>query len=414
MNQDPDIQTLRDPAFTPRKRGCGCLSLSIGAVVLILSLIVGVQLLITRTPLPMRIVASIIAKSEPDPVIMTGISGSSASGYHIARIESGMNVLEDVRLHTTGILRMIRENELIIREIHVGKARVTLDSTASDSKTQTEPGQTEIAKKGGNNFYLQMDRLSLNNMLITDRLTGTTIAIPKLEWTGFKGGKGKFDLGNILVDSNMLKVHTTNPAPGQFRIEAAALPEIHKRLLKPITFVADIRHENNRIISDIQAFDGTLRITDDADRNGKLLIQDLDLADFVDGPLPRAIRLDVEMRPTATSADQRDLHIRSGSFRLGNVPFSIQPVELTVGAVSSGKAAIIATGTHGKTEFHYAFTREIGSDDINPKPLLTAKPPMQPDAMLARIFHDADINTLDADTRRKLTEMAGWFRFSEN
>lgn len=415
----PGTQSLSAPVLKPRKKGCGCLSLFIGAVVLLLVLMLTAHLLLTRSTLPVRFVASVLAKSKPEPVIMTGISGSATSGFRIARIASGENSFEDVRLHTTGVTRMWREQEFIIHEIHVGKARITTEFLNSDSGKNPETGQAGKPNSGGNTFFLQMDRLSLNDMIITDRLTGTSVSIPKLEWKGFKVGKGQFDLGDLHVDSNMLTVRVTNKAPGRFRIDAALLPSIHKRMRKPVTIVADILRENNRTSSEIQAFEGALRMTDDADGNGNLVVKGLNLVDFIDGPMPQEIQIDMEM-PHKTSANgERIDHLRAGSFRLGKVPFIVQPVDLarSSGAAaleSSAPEAIIAIGKAGGKELRYSLTATNNGKDMNPKPLLTSSPPMTPEDILARIFHDDDANNLDAETRRKLKETSEWFRFSEN
>jgi len=410
MNQNPEIQTIEDSSTSPKKKGCGCLSLIIGGSILILALILSIYLVLKHTAIPMRIAASAMAGAEPDAVLMTGISGSSASGYHIARIESGKNVFEDVRLHTTGMLRMIREKEFIVYDAYVGKARITADFLASDTESQSESGDTSSSTRNEDNFYIQIDRLSLNDMVITDSLTGAEISIPKFEWTDFKAGKGKFDIGNIHLESNKLSVQTSKPAPDQQRIEAAIFPDIHERLLKPITIVAEFHHENNQITGEFQAFDGALSLSDDADGNGKLVVKDLHLADFIDGPLPRDIQINVVMLRSESEGEPRKNHL-SGSFQLGNVPFIINPVVLTE---STGAAAMVATGKHGDTKFRYAFTNTKEGDEANLKPLLTSEPPMNAEAMLARIFFDAKLNDLDPDTRQTLTEMAEWFRFSDN
>jgi len=142
-------------------------------------------------------------------------------------------------------------------------------------------------------------------------------------------------------------------------------------------------------------------------------IKGLDLADFIDGPLPREIHLDIEMpAANASGTGERAHHFRSGSFRLGHVPFVIQPVD---GTDSSSDAEIIATRTLGAIEFRCALTdSDDDGDEADLKPMLTSTPPLAPEAMLARIFHNADPADLDDDTRAKLAGYSEWFRFSEN
>jgi hypothetical protein len=165
-----------------RKKGCGCMALAIGAATLLVGVPAVAWLVLMHSALPLHLVASALRKTEPALVVMNGISGSISSGFRVARIESGGSVFEDVRFHSPGILQMIHRGELIVHDLHIGKARVIADFTplkpadeVREKTTDLNEKTTDLESSGNSNgFYFQLDRVSLNDIVFTDRVSGTT------------------------------------------------------------------------------------------------------------------------------------------------------------------------------------------------------------------------------------------------
>jgi len=407
-----------------RKKGCGCMALALGAATLLVGLPAVAWLVLMHSALPLHLVASALRKTEPALVVMNGISGSISSGFRVARIESGGSVFEDVRFHSPGILQMIHRGELIVHDLHIGKARVIADFTplkpadeVREKTTDLNEKTTDLESSGNSNgFYFQLDRVSLNDIVFTDRVTGTSFGIPALEWTGFKAGKGQFDFGNLHVDSNIAVVTTTRPATAQdrWRLDIIIQPAAHQKILKPIDIsinVAAADGQARATIPEIRAFNGAFRYTDQ-----KMVIDGLDLAAYIDGPLPRDLHIIAESKPMTPGAGDsfHQLHCR-GSFRLGATTITFQPPVELAGGGPFGQAVTIATGHDGDTEFLFSIpAHEHTSNPLDFKPLITSNPPLKPDEILARIFHQAGFDSLDPAAREEISIMRGWFRFPEN
>jgi hypothetical protein len=374
----------------------------IAGVGLVLAIIIAIWIVIMHSPVPLRIVAGILAEAEEDPVVMHGIKGSASSGYRIEKIESGGNTFEDVRFHSSGIIRMFNKQELIIREIHIGKARITSDfSEKNTSSPESEESTGESAPQAeADDFYFQLDRLTLKDTVIIDRATGFELAIPKLEWTGFKTGRGQFEFGDIRIDSNVLKLATKKKSSSQWDIDATILPGIHERLLKPVSITAVITHEGGRVGNEIHAFDGALHFRSTTDGAETTVIRGLDLAAFIDGPVPSDIQLDMSKSRLDGIASTE---VKSGAFRLGVTPFTIEPTQ-------ANTTEIVATATRNEMTFRISGPLDDGEDN----PLITSTPPMAPPDILAQIYHGMNDAELDAEQRDKLTPALEWFRFAEN
>ncbi len=402
----------------PAKKGCGCGSFIIAFLLFVVAIIAAIWIIIMHTSVPLRFVADLIEDtSKSSNLKLTGLSGSLSSGLSFKKVTWNDGEISDMRFRYSGLMDVINRDELIIHEMHIGSATIHYDSTAdkagetendtstssSDSSTSTSSSSTDSGMK-----LFQIDRVSLNKIIIKDRATGKTIDIPKIQWTGFKAAKGAdIQFGDLVANSDHLVIKTSNP-PGfvyQKRFEITLLPKLDDRILKPIKIDAHLGEKDKQTVYDIKAFDETVIITKDKSGDQKIKTKDANLADFFDAPLPNKLNFDTSETKSAT--EETTITINSGTFLLGTKAFEIQPLNFTKDP--STNPNLIAIHRAGETEIRYEAL--MNQKDFKAK--LTSTPAMSPENLLAFIYHEREFSTLSAQEQEKLRKHMTWFTFEK-
>lgn len=406
----------------PAKKGCGCLINSlIGIGVFVVASVAAVWLIIMHSSLPLRFVTNLIEEGgAASNLKITGVSGSLSSGLSFKNVQWNDGRITDMRFRYSGIMDVIRRKQLIIHEMHVGSA--TLDTTfftESPEEPEAEPAGEPSTHEESGDFPLKLvriDRVSLNKIIIKNATTGNTITIPKIEWTGFKAEKEKpVELGNLVADSDHLVIKTTNPPASDYqkRVEITLLPKLDARILKPIRIDAYLGQKDRKSFSDIKAFDATVHFTQSADGNQHIRAEGANLAEFIDAPLPDKLDLDISIAKTETA--DSILTIRSGSFLLGTHIFTIQPTTVTGPEKPPETTSfLVALSRAGNTELRFEIPiTETEEPEQSHTPILTSTPAMQPEDLMALLFHDRKFSDLPPPDQEKLRKHMTWFSFSK-
>jgi hypothetical protein len=405
MNDTLTHMERQDP---PPKKGCGCLANTlIGIAVFLVAVVAALWLVIMHTALPLRSVANLIEEDGAESNLrITGVSGSLASGLTFQKVAWDDGEITEMRFRYSGIMDVIRRKQLIIHEMHVGSA--TLDTTfLADSNEDAETAAADTSAPKGKSTepplrLLQIDRVSLNKIIIKNPATGDTVNIPTIEWTGFKAEKGApLQLGDLFADSDHLVIKTSNPTASAYqkRVEVTLMPKLDAKILQPIRIDAHLGEKDGKAVFDIKAFDETVTFTTGADGRQHLRAAGANLTAFIDAPLPDRLQLDAEVTgPTLT--------VRAGSFLLGGKSFEIQPT--TVSEDQTEGAALLALHREGGTEIRYMIPAGKNPSFI---PALTGTPAMSPEDLMALIFHGREYSALAPADREKLRERMEWFSF---
>ncbi|MCE9518571.1 MAG: hypothetical protein K8R87_03240 [Verrucomicrobia bacterium] len=417
MNETlPRYQESTEHPAPTQKKGFGCLlNALIGLFVFVVAIVIAAWLLLLHSSLPLRGVAAMIeGLGSQSHLKVTGISGSLSSGLQFKTMNWDNGEITDVRVRYSGIMDIIRRKQLILREVHVGSALI--ETTFKNEKPQdaNSPKNSRPAGKPADwpLRLLQIDRVSLNNIVIKDRTSGVTLNIPKIEWTGFKAEKdGKIEFGTLDAESNYLTLKTIEPTASiyQKRLEIEIMPKMHPSILKPIRMAGEFGVTNEKLICDIQAFDDKVRLNVGADGIGHLRAEGVNLADFIDGPLPQNLKVDAEVgNPDAT---EQKIKVHSGSFQLGMRFFEIQPTS-AIGPKDHTKASLLlAESRDGQKQLRYEIAvTETESESL--KPVITSMPPMSPEDILATLFHQSEFSSLSPADQDGVKRRVPWFSFS--
>jgi hypothetical protein len=263
--------------------------------------------------------------------------------------------------------------------------------------------------------FVQIDRLSIENVYVTNRSNGFSLSVPALQWKGFKAANGKVELGELKIDSDRLTVKTIAGEPVEIRgqkvsfqkkFEGTILPRLHPAVVQPMAFVIDAGYVRGSLIWRLKAFDDRLEAGCLEDQKRFLMCSNLDIPAYIKGPLPS--HLTVEMRE-ASQGKGDAVKVSEGSFKLGMKEFKIEPSGLEK-SETLGPARLVATSRAGDTIFTYSFM--VPDQPWKMEQRLTAVPPMEPEEILARIFHDKLPAELTENERKQVavekTGFGGW------
>jgi hypothetical protein len=404
----------------PPKKGCGCLvNTLIGLAVFAIAIVAAAWLLIMHTSLPLRFVTKLIEEGGADSKLkITGVSGSLSSGLSFKNVKWDEGEITDMRFRYSGIMDVIRRKELIIHEMHVGSATLqTTFFTESPEEPETQSNDHPTPKGESKDpplRLLQIDRVSLNQIIIKNPTNGNTITIPKIEWTGFKAEKGaELELGNLEADSDHLVIKTTTPPDSDYqkRVEVSLLPKLHPSILKPIRIDAYFGQKDGKPFSDIKAFDESVHFIQTADGSQQLRATGANLADFLDAPLPNQLQLDAELANPDSS--EPTLTVRGSSFVLGTKSFAIQPTTVTGPEEAPAGTGFLAICRKDDTEIRYEIPVTQSKDQQQSfTPVLTSTPAMKAEDLMALLFHDGKFSDLPPSDQEKLRKHMSWFSFS--
>lgn len=448
MNSTPGSPD--QPSFFRRY---GCLVILVTIAFLFIAGVLTLRYLIADTAMPYRMMASLIEKANPN-VHIDGIKGDLGSGFNIGSIRWGdgpesPSEIRDLRLRYNGFTAAGKTHRIVIQEIGVGKAHIDL-ADFPQVNTATTTTQTTTVNSGSNTTTVttttssggftshttrsgpdtgvpslgfpdglesfEIDRVSIADVLITNRHSDFRLSIPKIDWTGLKATPTTFDPGWLTIESDRLNLHTspgrTVPMEGrdvtfQKLLTGTAQPALHPALQKPIDFTADISisSQGERQPFHLAALNGQLELNATKDGGGTMHVRQLDLASLVDpkklfgqesGDMPSDLALNA-VATSGYSDGTGTMKIVGGSFRLGTATFQIEPVEFTKAEQEHAVLEAVSKSTAG--EIHWALPLGNFGNEFRPRFLKSSLPPNE---ILAQVFTGKSYGELSADEKKSI------------
>jgi len=432
-----------------------------GLGLLLVSLVVGAYYVLMHTAVPLRMFASMFTSgTDGENVRIDGISGSISKGFKVKTIQWGKEGMEaseirDVSIAYNNFWDLMGGQRVVFKEIRVGKAhldvtgleQLALPDISDDSSVYSDTNwgggsnmaawtnsfaarrsRRSAARRGLGLF--QLDRVSVEDVFLTNRANGFSLSVPAIEWKGFKVMDGKVELGELKIDSDRLKV-TTKPAEEvelngkkvafQKRLEGTILPRFHPAVRQPIAFTVDVGHTGKSLFWRMKAFEGKLQASQLEDQTGFVRCEDLDLAAYLNAPVPQHLSMDAffpekhhgeqALLNTGNAASSKDLvKLSKGSFKLGLMTFEIEPLELDRSDETMKTNGLVAIGRSGTNVITYHLI--VPDRPWKVEQRLTAEPPMTTEDTLARVFYEkpfAELTDVDQAAVKKMkTGFGGW------
>jgi hypothetical protein len=386
-----------------------------------------------------------------------GISGSIAKGFRIKSItwgekDKGASKIEDVRLLYSNFWDLMGGRKVIFKEIHIGKAHLdvtgieellsptnSVDSDFESAEDEEDtnavanpnvtPGanpanspvwRTSSRRHRGNiyrpgNQLFQVDKLSIEDVFITNRVTGFALSMPAVEWKGFKAQGENVELGQLTINSDRLKVETKpgetaeingQPVKFQKKLEGTILPLLHKSVRQPIAFTIDAVPTRSNLVWRLSSFEGRMEVYRAADDTGFVHCKDVDLKSYFDVAVPEHLTAEATMN---RKGQKEIVKLQKGSFKLGSSQFDIQPQEWAKTSVSStNHLTAISRTANAVITYHLL----VPDEPWNIEQRLTSAPPLKPQELLARVYYAKPFAELSAAEQKvveaKKAGFAGW------
>jgi hypothetical protein len=389
-----------------KSMGCGgCLLYALGGIVLTIALVAGGgYYTLMHTAYPLKKVAEVIEQTAPpeSPITIKDISGSFSTGARIKTLKWENGEVENLCISYDNLLTSIRSKQFIFREISVTKAHISVFEPESSVKT-SEPSAQGTSDTPFNWDLFQIDKLSLTDIFLTNRLTGFSIAIPKFEWTGFKWEKGTTQFGTIKADTDQFKLETAKATTPGFitRLTGTLRPRLHPSILKEFSFDAEIGPLGSNTPCHVTAFDEAFKATVNPDGTGTLKIRSLNVASYFKDFWLQDVNLDIETQKVGA---EFPLNIKSGAFSLGKTRFTVQPAMVENGVERPKTFNLIEANAEvdGK-QIHYTLSIKDGSEKLLHQ--LKSQPSLNSDKLVALVLFAkpaADLTAAEKATAEKL------------
>ena len=426
----------------PRSRRVKVLLFVLGGLALLfLGVIFGGYYLVMHTAVPLRMLGAVFMSGDnPENIKVEGISGSIAKGFKIKSIRWGTAIgaseVRDVCLAYNNFWDLVGGQRLVFQEIRIGRAHLDVtgseqllnelsDNSADDSSTNGARSTNSVVWTNSIGVaryppsprrppgLFQIDRISVEDVFITNRANGFSLSVPTIEWKGFKALNGNVELGHLKIDSDRLKV-TTLPGEEvdlqgkkksfQKKLQGTVLPRLHPAILQPIAFTVDVGHDGTSLFWRLKAFDGKLEAYRLEDQSGLVKCQDLDLAAYINAPVPQHLSLEAPLSGSATIPKDG---LRKGSFTLGRKAFAIEPLELEGPEDASKTNQLVAVCRSGDIVFTYRVI--IPDQPWKVEQRLMATPAMTPEETLAQVFYEQRFAELTEEDQQSVKKMKASF-----
>ena len=411
------------PPTGSSKSGCGCfLYTLLGLVVLAVALVGGGYLAAMHTSLPFKTIASMIeAGSANSHLRISGLSGSISSGIGIHSITWDDGELADVKVTYNGLHDLITNKELILHEVQVGKAHMTVsnwnkeNTTKSETKTQNKdnqsPSSTSKGQAQGSGLKLfRIDHLILSDIALTNPLDGFEMSIPKIELKGFEAKNGHFTFDSFTADSDRLQIVTQAATTPGFkkRVDMTLLPKMSPKIRQPIHVLADMGADAWHLTG----FDGKMEFDINPDHSGALHCKNLNLADYYDAPLPQEINLDISTAKDPVKGNF-PMKVGPGSFKLGLRTFDLKPQAFSTDKQPPPEGHVDLAVSHaadGDIAFQLQPVKE-GSDDA--KLVLASQPPASLQDTVAKMYYAKPYADLQPGEQKSVDAKVSFFSFAK-
>jgi hypothetical protein len=182
---------------------------------------------------------------------------------------------------------------------------------------------------------------------------------------------------------------------------------LHPSVRQPINFTIDVGHTGKAFFWRIKGFEGKFLASQMDDQSGFVKCDDLDLAAYVNAPLPQHLSLEASLGANSQAVSKDSIKVSKGSFTLGKLPFNIAPLELERANDAARTNSLTATSHSGTNEITYQLIVPAQPWKIEQR--LTATPPMTPEDILARVFYDKQFTELTEDDQQAVKKMKGSF-----
>jgi len=404
-----------DPASTGKnkKKGClfGCLGAAIGGPILLV--VVGYFLLM-HSSLPLKLVADLFSK-DPN-ITIEGIGGSISKGFTVdsfrASDDSGNeSFLEGLTLQWGDISRMRNKREMVIDEIGLKRAHIFIDTGERTTGSEAESNESDASNDASEPLNLfEIKKIDIRSVVVESKTGGFKLELDEFLAKGLRIEGDDFNLSSLSVSSNMLNLSLEDAEtvmldgksiPFKKRIVGNLKSEIHENLIRDIDFFLELGAMDGEMVGRLVIGDGTFVITN-AGNAGRptFTARDFTPSDYFAPKLGGPVK-GLSFLILGSKTDPKKQQFESGSFTLGNTPFTVEP---QVVDKPEGKApSFFATVQKGEIKI----TATISEGQAAPffDLALSSEPPRDQREIISLLWFDKAHADLTADQAAEIEDI---------
>jgi len=436
------------PDALPRKRsGCrrGCLFILIAFGVLCLVLAITVNRIVWHSAIPYKFVANLVCKDNPD-LRIEGITGSISEGVSIRHFsytdeEGNTSFLENAGFRHNPLRQIFTKQRFILYTLeaergHFFVSSFTGDKDADENDATDEDFQTEAEEAGDGLDLFEIRSISIENIVIEARDTGKAFELARLHLDGFKIEDDRLDMGELIIESNLLELEVP-PASSAFsngqavkldmNFKGRLRPDLIEALAKAIPFEGTLTMEDGTTSRADLAACGeavTASMHENADGHGQVTLQARDwrigtyapriMLDHVSGILTIEMLTDADTVKSPDGKDKKDqtdwtetlvrLTVADGSFKLGTAVFTCEALDKRIDPTEKEPIRLAATAVKDTVSYKLtaALTLDPATDDADLQLSLTSTPESSLRDCLGKLLFEQPYAELPAENQKQI------------
>ena len=419
MDQPPQLREPFSADQTPRKNNClfGCLGIFIGAPILLV--IIG-YFVVMHTAVPLRLLANTL--NHDKSVKIEGIGGSISKGFTIESIRytnpaGNVSVLEGLALQWGDLMRMNRNQELVIEKIGLRRAHIFVDTSdkSATTKSTTTSSSSGTTSSSSSSSTGKLNLFEIKNVDVREVVVESTTGDFKFELAqilmkGFRIKDSQFDLAALSVGSNFLDLNLEdaqpetidgNHVPFTRRIVGELKPEMHKSLTRKIDFTVELGAVAGEMVARARGFNGAVEAVNLGPLGHETItFKDFTPADFLapefSGPVSK-FSMVIQTPEKAAEAGPRTANLESGNFTLGTTLFTMAPQVLNHDPSKPGESTDPIIATSQRDGLEITATLEQSQQPPFFRVGLSSKPPRETRDVIALLWFGKPYSNLTAD-----------------
>lgn len=415
MDQPPQLREPFAAAQAPRKNNClfGCLGIFIAAPVLLA--IVGYYV-VMHTAVPLRLLASTL--NHDKSVKIEGIGGSISKGFTIESIRytnpaGNRSILEGLALQWGDLIRMNRNQELVIEKIGLRRAHIFVDTSNKTSTTKSSTSGTASSSSSssmGNLNLFEIKNVDVREVVVESTTGDFKFELAQILMKGFRIKGSQLDLATLTVGSNFLDLNLEDARPDTIagksvpftrRIVGVLKPEMHKSLTRKIDFTVELGAVGGQMVARARGLNGAVESVNLGPLGHETItFKDFSPADFLSpefsGPLSK-LSMVIQTPEKAAEAGPRDANLESGNFTLGTTVFTMAPQVLNHDPSKPDEPADPIIATSQRDGLEITATLKQSHEPPFYRVGLSSKPPREPRDLIALLWFGRSYGDLTTD-----------------
>lgn len=439
-----------------KRSGCkvGCTSVLLTIIVLCLVLVFVFNRVVWHSAVPYKILARLVCKDSPN-ITIKGIQGSISEGASIQYFsytdeEGNTSFLEEAGFRHNPLRQILTGKKFILYNVEVKRGHFFVSSftdsnETADDETSGDGDADDADTENGETLDLfEIRNVSIADMVIEARDTGAKFELTMLHLDGFKIEDGKFEMGELVLKSNVLDLEippaTSTLVDGEserldLTFTGNLKPDLIEAMAENIPFAGTFTVVGKKLVrADLIACDDAFKASMQDDgvepAHFTLRAEDLRIRSYAPGVMldhiSGTVRIEEMPEQPGTvrkggAADMKKatnwsevpsrLTVTGGAFHLGSAAFVCDPLDQVLTPPREEPVQLRARAAKGGSTYLLTVTvaPDEAGDDASVQLSLTSTPEKALRDILGNLLYDATYAELPVENQQTVEWHEGAF-----